>query len=78
MTAKNGESVALVFSNHVTREVFKIQGPVVANAQEAEANSSLIATAPELLEALERVIKADVTSEDIAFGYAAIAKAKGA
>lgn len=49
---ENGRSIALVFSDHVTREVFKIQGPVVANKAEAEANVRLITAAPELLQAL--------------------------
>ena len=44
---------------------------------EAEANAHLIAAAPNLKEAVIRLLKDEGTSEDIAFAQDALAKAEG-
>lgn len=58
--------------------------PLVATKMPKEANACLIAAAPELLEAVERLeagvrlwMSRGVTDEDMAFAKAAILKAKG-
>lgn len=57
-------------------------GDVLATCAELNADLALIAAAPELLEALQRLLsweiaRLPVRSEDIAFARAAIAKATG-
>lgn len=78
-----GEDYIEVFASNPQREIFNIMHPTVDD----EANSILAAAAPELLDALERIIAEDdngrgqsdgnFSSEAFADARIAIAKARG-
>lgn len=73
----DGKTVASCWHQHAVGKTVTLEDVAPVSLSESRANARLIAAAPELLEALERILGAMPFGDEPDFAVAAINKAKG-